>query len=97
MYSYLASGAQHAAWLSDLLANTNVSYLRQGMDDAGFQATVLNKAGWDVLSTCDSGLIQVNGHTYFAAVITQLTTSDESDQQVVDLSAALVQAAFALQ
>lgn len=97
MYSYLASGAQHAAWLSDLLANTNVSYLRQGMDDAGFQATVLNKAGWDVLSTCDSGLIQVNGHTYFAAVITQLTTSDESDQQVVDLSAALVQAALALQ
>ena len=67
------------------------------MDDAGFQATVLNKAGWDGLSTCDSGLIQVTGHTYFAAVITQLTTSDESDQQVVDLSAALVQAALALQ
>ena len=66
MGEYLSCDTETSQWLSGLLASTSRSFIRDGIADD--QVLVRNKAGWisedGCYSTCDAGLIDVDGHSY---------------------------------
>lgn len=96
IYEYLESGSSTAAWLSELFENTHVSFLRAGVERAGVDATVRNKAGWYVDAdepqyncTSDAGIVQVGGTTYLVSIMTAMPYSDAAAEAYEDLAAAL--------
>lgn len=100
-YHYLFNRDQSetAAWLADLYATTNLSFIRAGVGQADVQAYVMNKAGWiagDVNSTSDAALIEVGNKTYLMSIMTGQPDSLDSEQKVAELACALIEARDAL-
>lgn len=102
IYSYVSSDAENAAWLEQLLSNTQVSFLRDALGNDG-QTIVINKAGWDSASSyagyplyldalCDSGVVQKDGHAYIVSVLANVGESRENAEKVEALIEALFQA-----
>ena len=100
IYEYINSDAENAAWLKSLLSSTEVSFLRDALDESSTAATVFNKAGWDSASSydwyqayldtlCDSGIVQVGGHTYFVSAIANIGEGEENTALLESLIAAL--------
>ncbi len=100
IYEYINSDAENAAWLKSLLGGTEVSFLRDALSESGTAATVFNKAGWDSASSydwyqacldtlCDSGIVQIGGHTYFVSAIANIGEGEENTALLENLIAAL--------
>ena len=91
MSEYLSCDTETSQWLSDLLASTTQSFIRDGIADD--QALVRNKAGWisetDCNATCDAGLIDVDGHRYVMSIMTSMPWSDRSSEAVAAIAKAL--------
>lgn len=92
MSEYLGCDTETSQWLSDLCASTTRSFIRDGIADD--QALVRNKAGWisedGCYSTCDAGLIDIDGRTYVMSIMTSMPWSDRSSE----LAAAIAKALF---
>lgn len=88
MSEYLSRDTETSQWLSDLLASTTRSFIRNGIADD--QALVRNKAGWisedGCYSTCDACLIDVDGDTYIMSIMTSMPWSDRSSELVAAIA-----------
>lgn len=88
MSEYLSCDSETSQWLSGLLASTTRSFIRDGIADD--QALVRNKAGWisedGCYSTCDAGLIDVDGDTYIMSIMTSMPWSDRSSELVAAIA-----------
>lgn len=88
MSEYLSRDTETSQWLSDLLASTTRSFIRDGIADD--QALVRNKAGWisedGCYSTCDACLIDVDGDTYIMSIMTSMPWSDRSSELVAAIA-----------
>lgn len=91
MSEYLSCDTETSQWLSGLLTSTTRSFIRDGIADD--QVLVRNKAGWisedGCYSTCDAGLIDVDGHSYVMSIMTSMPWSDQSSEAVVAIAKAL--------
>lgn len=91
MSEYLSCDTETSQWLSGLLASTTRSFIRDGIADD--QALVRNKAGWisedGCYSTCDAGLIDVDGHSYVMSIMTSMPWSDHSSEVTAAIAKAL--------
>lgn len=91
MSGYLSRDTETSQWLSGLLASTARSFIRDGIADE--QVLVRNKAGWisedGCYSTCDAGLIDIDGRTYVMSIMTSMPWSDQSSEAVVAIAKAL--------
>lgn len=91
MSEYLSRDTETSQWLSGLLASTTQSFIRDGIADD--QALVRNKAGWisedGCYSTCDAGLIDVDGHSYVMSIMTSMPWGDQSSEAVAAIAKAL--------
>ena len=98
MSEYLSCDTETSQWLSGLLASTTQSFIRDGIADD--QALVRNKAGWisedGCYSTCDAGLIDIDGRTYVMSVMTSMPWSDRSSELAAVIAKALFDARAAL-
>lgn len=98
MSEYLSHDTETSQWLSGLLASTARSFIRDGIADD--QALVRNKAGWisedGCYSTCDAGLIDINGRTYVMSVMTSMPWSDRSSEVTAAIAKALFDTRAAL-
>ena len=88
MSEYLSCDTETSQWLSGLLASTTRSFIRDGIADD--QVLVRNKAGWisedGCYSTCDAGLIDVDGDTYIMSIMTSMPWSDRSSEPVAAIA-----------
>ena len=91
MSEYLSHDTETSQWLSGLLASTARSFIRDGIADD--QALVRNKAGWisedGCYSTCDAGLIDIDGRTYVMSIMTSMPWSDRSSEVTAAIAKAL--------
>lgn len=91
MSEYLSCDTETSQWLSGLLTSTTRSFIRDGIADD--RVSVRNKAGWisedGCYSTCDAGLIDVDGHSYVMSVMTSMPWSDRSSEAVAAIAKAL--------
>lgn len=91
MSEYLSTDTETSQWLSGLLASTSRSFILDGIADD--QVSVRNKAGWisedGCYSTCDAGLIDVDGHSYVMSIMTSMPWSDQSSEAVAAIAKAL--------
>lgn len=98
MSEYLSRDTETSQWLSDLLASTTRSFIRNGIADD--QALVRNKAGWisedGCYSTCDAGLIDIDGRTYVMSIMTSMPWSDRSSEVTAAIAKALFDTRAAL-
>lgn len=98
MSEYLNWDTETSQWLSNLLASTTRSFIRDGIADD--QVLVRDKAGWisedGFYSTCDAGLIDVDGRTYVMSIMTSMPWSDRSSEVVADIAKALFDTRTAL-
>ena len=98
MSEYLSRDTETSQWLSDLLASTTRSFIRDGIADD--QALVRNKAGWisedGCYSTCDAGLIDIDGRTYVMSIMTSMPWSDRSSEVTAAIAKALFDTRAAL-
>jgi len=98
MGEYLSCDTETSQWLSGLLASTSRSFIRDGIADD--QVLVRNKAGWisedGCYSTCDAGLIDVDGHSYVMSIMTSIPWSDQSSEAVAAIAKALYDTRTAL-
>lgn len=98
MSEYLSTDTETSQWLSGLLASTSRSFIRDGIADD--QVLVRNKAGWisedGYYSTCDAGLIDIDGRTYVMSVMTSMPWSDRSSEVTAAIAKALFDTRAAL-
>ncbi len=98
MSEYLSCDTETSQWLSGLLASTAQSFIRDGIADD--QALVRNKAGWisedGCYSTCDAGLIDIDGRTYVMSIMTSMPWSDRSSEVTAAIAKALFDTRVAL-
>lgn len=98
MSEYLSLGSEASQWLSELLSSTSRSFIRDGIADE--QVLVRNKAGWisedGCYSTCDAGLIDIDGRTYVMSIMTSMPWSDRSSEVTAAIAKALFDTRAAL-
>ena len=98
MGEYLSHDTETSQWLSGLLASTARSFIRDGIADD--QALVRNKAGWisedGCFSTCDAGLIDIDGRTYVMSIMTSMPWSDRSSEVTAAIAKVLFDTRAAL-
>lgn len=98
MSEYLSRDSETSQWLSGLLSSTTRSFIRDGIADD--QALVRNKAGWisedGCYSTCDAGLIDIDGRTYVMSIMTSMPWSDRSSEVTAAIAKALFDTRAAL-
>lgn len=98
MSEYLSCDTEASQWLSGLLASTSRSFIRDGIADE--QVLVRNKAGWisedGYYSTCDAGLIDIDGCTYVMGIMTSMPWSDRSSEVTAAIAKALFDTRAAL-
>ena len=95
-YNYLSTKTETTKWLSELLGSTETSFLRDGLEKAGYAGvTVLSKAGWCAdydeayNATCDAGIVTYEGVDYLLCVMSGAAYSDAAEHDVEDLVAAV--------
>ena len=102
-YRYLETDTEQAQHLTQLFSQTNVSFIRdgvQGVYEEGadeFSSSVLvvmNKAGWNASGTrfsglCDAGIIECDGEAYMMSVMCSAPDSESHRSQVSAVAAAL--------
>lgn len=98
MSEYLSTDTETSQWLSGLLASTSRSFIRDGIADE--QVLVHDKAGWisedGCYSTCDAGLIDIDGRTYVMSFMTSMPWSDRSSEVTAAIAKALFDTRAAL-
>lgn len=92
IYHYIHSADEQAAWFGDLLANTNLSFIRSALE--GLDVHVQNKAGWltdDEFgnSVSDCALVRAGGRDYLLIVMSSQPSWGEAHERVQNLARAL--------
>ncbi len=91
IYHYIRSDDTQAAWFKDLLANTNISFIRNALE--GEDVQVWNKGGWladpEYNAVADCGIIESNGRSYLMAILTSQPSWGETQERVQNLARAL--------
>lgn len=83
----LEQAPDDADWLGTLFANTNVSFIREGIDRD--DVLVLNKAGWiasDPKSTSDAGIVHAEGRPYLMAIISSQPDCEQARKNMAELA-----------
>lgn len=94
-YQYLKTNTPTAQNLASLYEQTNVSFIRSGVNDDGEVEAVLNKAGWCAGSErftglCDAGLIKcTDGTTYLMSTMTNSPDGGLYTIRLANLASAL--------
>ena len=94
-YQYLKTNTPTAQNLASLYEQTNVSFIRSGVNDDGEVEAVLNKAGWCAGSErftglCDAGLIKcTDGTTYLMSTMTNSPDGGLYTVRLANLASAL--------
>ena len=92
--AYLSRNDDTSKWFAEQLRSTTMSFIRNGISSG--EATVYDKAGWinedGYAATCDSGLVQIDGHTYVMTIMTTIPWDDAATATVGDIAAALAEA-----
>ena len=95
-YRYLGTNTETSAWLGSLLEETEVSFLRDALEGAGYDgAIVKNKAGWcvdsdpDYNSVCDAGIVSYDGTDYLVCIMTSAADSATARANYETLAAAV--------
>lgn len=100
IFQYLRTHSAGAKWFSRLLSQTNVSYIRDGLKEAGENVVVQNKAGWIAESGCsasnDCAYLCCGKRDYLMIVLTDQPSSGRAYGRISDLAAALFAARDAL-
>lgn len=97
VYLYLAGGGADAKWFSGLLAKTNRSFIRDGLEGTG--ADVRNKAGWIAggpSCTCDAGIIEHDSRSYLMVILTGQPNTVDAQNRVSALAKLLFEQRKAL-
>ena len=91
IYHYIQTDAANAVWFKDLLANTNISFIRNALD--GEDVQIWNKGGWladpEYNAVADCGIIESNGRSYIMAILTNQPSWGEAQERVQNLARAL--------
>ncbi len=98
LYDYLEEESRYSDTLAQSLSDTEVSFIRTGLSEAypELDITTLNKAGW--ISTAsyeslgDAAIVSLNGHDYLMVILTNSSESEDADNAVTQLAAALFEA-----
>ena len=97
-YQYLDTQSETAVWLDDLLANTEVSFIRDTLEE-NEEVIIIDKAGWyaddgwsNYNSVCDSGIVKMGGRDYLLSIMTGAAWSDESVEDFHRLADAVLSA-----
>lgn len=94
-YQYLKTNTPTAQNLASLYEQTNVSFIRSGVNDDGEVEAVLNKAGWcsgseRFTGLCDAGLIKcTDGTTYLMSTMTNSPDGGLYTIRLANLASAL--------
>lgn len=109
IYQYLkeADTNENAAWLAELMSETEISFIRNGVEQAGMDAVVYNKGGWctdeddsgpegDYNGMCDSAIIFERGVPYLLTIMTDTPYTEPNVELFSDMAAALLDARWAL-
>lgn len=98
-YRYLETNTETAAWLGSLLEETETSFLRDALEDAGYEgAVVRSKAGWcadpdpDYNSVCEGGVVSYEGADYLICVMTSAKDSSAARTNYEALATAVFEA-----
>lgn len=105
IYQYLkqADANENAAWLAELMSETEISFIRNGVEQAGMDAVVYNKGGWctdeddsgpegDYNGMCDSAIIVERGVPYLLTIMTDTPYTEPNVELFSDMAAALLDA-----
>ncbi|MDO4291521.1 MAG: serine hydrolase [Eggerthellaceae bacterium] len=99
VYRYLETNTETAAWLGSLLEETETSFLRDALEDAGYEgAVVRSKAGWcadpnpDYNSVCEGGVVSYEGADYLICVMTNAADSNAARANYEALATAVFEA-----
>ena len=91
IYHYTQTDTANAAWFKDLLANTNISFIRNALE--GEDVQVWNKGGWlsdpEYNAVADCGIIEAGGRSYLMAILTNQPSWGETQERVQNLARAL--------
>lgn len=86
--AYLQTNTENARWFADCLANTNRSFIRDGISET--EAKTWNKGGWiaseGMSSTSDAGIIELDGSRYLMAIVTGQPNSVDAQERVATLA-----------
>lgn len=109
IYQYLqqADENENAAWLKELMSETEVSFIRDGVTSLNMNATVYNKAGWcadsddtspsgDANGVCDSAIVVEGSTPYLLTVMTGAPYTEANAQLVSELASAVLDARWTL-
>lgn len=102
IYQYLtqAETNENAAWLAELMSSTEVSFIRNGTEIEGMEATVYNKGGWcigssdDYDSVCDSAVVYDGNVPYLLVIMTSAPDGSNNEEAVSNIAAALLDARY---
>lgn len=95
MAQYLDGDSASAAWLTELLGQTETSFLRDALPR---EATVRGKAGWYAdgdpafCGVCDAGIVGAGGHDYLVCAMSNAPFSQENEELLENLLAAAFEA-----
>ena len=91
IYHYIQTDDSQAAWFKDLLANTNISFIRNALE--GEDTQVWNKGGWlsdpEYNAVADCGIIEAGGRRYLMTILTDQPSWGETQERVQNLARAL--------
>jgi hypothetical protein len=103
MWNYLNTGTETAQWLGGLLSKTELSFLRNGVEQAGMEdATVYNKAGWCASTSGvedavnDAGIVVDGDNVYLVVAFTSTPDGETAEANLADLFEALLQTKHSL-
>lgn len=96
MAQYLDGGSASAAWLTELLGQTETSFLRDALGSQA--AAVLGKAGWYAdddpafCGVCDAGIASAGGRRFLVCAMSNAPFSQESEELLENLLATAFEA-----
>lgn len=105
IYQYLiqAESNENAAWLAELMASTNLSFIRNATENQHMDTVVYNKGGWcvdsdsdDYNSVCDSAIVFESGTPYLLTIMTSAPDGSNNEEAVTNIASALLDTRYSL-
>ena len=105
IYQYLIQGEsnENAAWLAELMASTNLSFIRNAAENQHIDAIVYNKGGWCVdsdndnyNSVCDSAIVFESETPYLLTIMTSAPDGSDNEEAVTNIASALLDTRYSL-
>lgn len=96
-YRYLETGSENAEWLKGLFSSTELSFIRNALDEQTGIVTIYDKGGWNADSSSsgrfdsvsDAGIIEDDDRHYLLCALSSTPDSPQHEQQLQNLIATL--------